>query len=215
MPNSARKAILPEDEDPISQTSASAEKRHAIDQVFSLAYEELRRVAALVRRNEVNATINTTALVHEAWIKLKDSPHLAEKEASHFKAIAAKAMRQVLVDEARRRIAHKRGGGAKLAALDDTPEVDPTVGIFAGGSQHPGSSQAIECGEQLLELDGMLEELFRLSPRQAEIFESRFFAGLSVPETAAALNISESSVERDYRSAKAWLAGKIRPAKKG
>jgi RNA polymerase sigma factor (sigma-70 family) len=93
--------------------------------------------------------------------------------------------------------------------------VDPTVGIFAGGSQHPGSSQAIECGEQLLELDGMLEELFRLSPRQAEIFESRFFAGLSVPETAAALNISESSVERDYRSAKAWLAGKIRPAKKG
>src|ERR1700733_1029945 len=101
-----------------------AEERRKLDDVFSLVYEELRRLASFVRRNEVNVTLNSTALVHEAWLKLKDSPPLAAKSLPHFKAIAAKAMRQVLVDEARRRSARKRGGAGEafFVALDDTNE---------------------------------------------------------------------------------------------
>jgi RNA polymerase sigma factor (sigma-70 family) len=185
-------------------------------------YEELRRLASFVRRNEVNATINSTALVHEAWLKLKDSPHLAAKEASHFKAIAAKAMRQVLVDEARRRGARKRGGSGEaiLVALGDSPDEQPVAGSVFGGpvpmavaSPGANSLEIIPCGAQLLELDAMLDELARLNARQAQIVEHRFFGGLSVAETAAELGVSESSVERDWRAAKAWLASKIRPEK--
>src|SRR6516164_8039112 len=83
------------------------QERRALDDLFSLIYEQLRRLASFTRRNELNVTINSTAVVHEAWLKLKDSPHLASKPLSHFRSIAVKAMRQVLVDEARRRSALK------------------------------------------------------------------------------------------------------------
>src|SRR5579863_771816 len=89
------------------------EDRRALDEIFSLIYEELRRLASQVRRRESNATLNSTALVHEAWMKLKDSPRLASTSPEHFQAIAAKAMRQALVDEARRRGARKRGGAGE------------------------------------------------------------------------------------------------------
>jgi RNA polymerase sigma factor (sigma-70 family) len=193
-----------------------ADKRRELDAVFSLVYEELRRLASFVRRNDAAATINSTALVHEAWMKLKDSPHLAAKEASHFKSIAAKAMRQVLVDEARRRGARKRGGSGEaiVVALGDSNEENlPSGGGFAGAASGANSMGLVSCGTELLELDATLEELARLNPRQARIVESRFFGGLNVAETATVLGVSESSVERDWRAAKAWLAARIHPPK--
>jgi RNA polymerase sigma factor (TIGR02999 family) len=179
------------------QSGSTPEERRALDDLFSLVYEELRRLASFVRKNEASATLNTTALVHEAWLKLKDSPALASKSLPHFKAIAARAMRQVLVDEARRRSAHKRGGAgeANLVAFGDPTE------------------ETTSCGEELLALHAALEELERLNPRQARMVENRFFGGLSVGETAVVLGVSESCLERDWRAARAWLAGRIRPVK--
>src|ERR1700684_3161873 len=127
-------------------TRPTPEERRALDDLFSLIYEELRRLASFVRKKEVNATVNSTALVHEAWIKLKDSPPLASKSLPHFKAIAAKAMRQVLVDEARRRSARKRGGAGEA------------VFVTFGDS----AEEIASCGEELLVLDAALDELARL-----------------------------------------------------
>ncbi len=198
-----------------SPVSGAAERRD-LDTLFSLVYEELRRLASFVRRNEGVVTINSTALVHEAWMKLKDSPHLAAKEPAHFKSIAAKAMRQVLVEEARKRGARKRGGSgeAVLLAIGHPGEQD-SPGVVAEPAGHYGASSLsmISCDVELIELDESLEELARLNPRQAKIVESRFFGGLNVAETAAALGVSESSVERDWRAARAWLAAKIRSPK--
>ncbi len=180
-----------------ARTSSNSEQGRALDDVFSLVYEELRRLAGFIRRHDVNATLNSTALVHEAWLKLKDSPHLAETSADHFKAIAAKAMRQVLVDGARKRNAQKRGG--------DGVAIFVTLG---------DSTEALaSCDAELLALDAALEELAQLNARQAQMVECRFFEGLNVAETAALLGVSESVVERDWRAAKAWLAGKMRPDK--
>lgn len=172
----------------------TAEEQRALDDLFSLTYEELRRLASFVRKNGESATLNSTALVHEVWLKLKDSPHLASTSLPHFKAIAARAMRQVLVDEARRKIARKRGGAGEANFV---PFDNSTEGI-------------VSCDEELLALDAALIELARLSPRQAQMVESRFFGGFSVAETAALLGTSESAMERDWRAAKAWLAGRIR-----
>jgi RNA polymerase sigma factor (TIGR02999 family) len=172
---------------------ASAAESGARNELFSLVYEELRRLASFVRKNEANATINSTALVHEAWMKLQGSPHLAATSPTHFKGIATKAMRQILVDEARRRGARKRGGAGEVSFVRLSDGID-------GMAVWP---------EELLALDIALEELARLSPRQAQVVESRFFGGMDVSEIAALLEVSESSVERDWRAARAWLAGRI------
>lgn len=178
----------------LEPTPAHADDRRALDDLFSLAYEELRHLASFVRNREIGATLNTTALVHEAWLKLKDSPRLAATSLPHFKAIAAKAMRQVLVDEARRRSARKRGGAGEAIFV--------TLGDSTG--------ETPSCGKELLLLDLALDELARLNPRQAQMVESRFFGGLNGAETAALLGVSESVVDRDWRAAKAWLAHEIR-----
>jgi len=179
----------------VDESGRIAEDQRALDDLFSLTYEELRRLASLVRRNSNRASINSTALVHEVWIKLKDSPRLVLTSIPHFKAIAARAMRQVLVDEARRKIARKRGGDgdASFVPLDESNE------------------GTVRCDAELVALDEALNELARVSPRQAHMVESRFFGGFSVAETAQAVGMSESAVERDWRAAKAWLAGRIRP----
>lgn len=176
-------------------TPAKSEERRAMDELFSLIYEELRRLASFVRKNEAYSTISSTALVHEAWLKLKDSPHLAATPLPHFKGIATKAMRQILVDEARRRGARKRGGAGEVSfvPLGDSVEEMATW------------------PEELLALDMALRELASLSPRQSQVVESRFFGGMDVAETAALLGVSESAVERDWRSARAWLSGRISP----
>jgi RNA polymerase sigma factor (TIGR02999 family) len=170
--------------------------RRELDEVFSLVYEELRRLASSVRRSNPSGTISSTALVHEAFLKLRDSPHLAATSVPHFKAIAARAMRQVLVDSARKRIAHKRGGSgeAVFVTLDES------------------AGQTASCDAELLGLDLALRRLAVMNSRQAHVVECRFFGGLKVAEAASLLGVSESVIERDWRAAKAWLAGALRPA---
>ncbi|MDB4881815.1 MAG: polymerase sigma factor [Gemmatimonadetes bacterium] len=167
-------------------------ERGALDELFSLAYEELRRLAVSVRRNDRGATISPTTLVNEAWLKLAGTPAVADTSPLHFKRIAARAMRQVLVDVARRRAAEKRGGPDAVAVTLDEGRYAAT-----------GS-------EDLLALDAALDDLARLNPRQALMVESRFFGGLDVPETAALLGVSEATVLRDWRAARAWLAVELR-----
>lgn len=159
-----------------------------LDALYSLAYEELRQLAAAVLRREVFASLSPTTLVHEAWLKLSASSRITAESPLHFKRIAARAMRQVLVDAARRRSAAKRGSNLALVTYDEE------IGEPASTDEH------------LIALDGALTDLARLYPRQAEMIETRYFAGLSVPETAKVMGISEATVHRDWRAARAWLA---------
>ena len=165
--------------------------RRALDAVFSAAYEELRRLATLVRRDDPGATISPTALVNEAWLKLADSPAVARTSPVHFKRIAARAMRQVLVEAARRRNAEKRGGGAPVVTFDD-------------------DMASVATADDVLGLDAALDTLASMEPRQALMVESRFFGGLDIAETAQLLGVSEATVLRDWRAAKAWLARELR-----
>jgi len=171
----------------------AAGDRQALDLLFSITYEELRGLASTVLWGDASATLSPAALVNEAWLKLVGSPQIAFASRLHFKRIAARAMRQLLVDAARRRNADKRGGGAEVTVtFENAPEKTPT------GSQ------------DLLRLNCALDELGRMNPRQAVIVESRFFGGLGIPETAALLSVSEATVLRDWRAAKAWLALELR-----
>ncbi len=164
----------------------------ALDEWFSLAYEELRRLASSVRRDNAIATLNPTALVHEAWLKLARTAGLDPTSKLHFKRIAARAMRQVLVDAARRKNTEKRGAGAALVTFDDAlDEADATA-------------------DDVLTLDDALAELAEVAPRQAAMVEARFFGGFDVQETAELLEVSEATVMRDWRAAKAWLALRVR-----
>lgn len=161
----------------------------SMDELFSAAYEELRRLANAVTRGEAAVTLGPTALVHEAWLKLASSLNLEPHSRLHFRRIAARAMRQVLVEAARRRQAGKRGGpDAAFVTFDDS--LDGQV------------STAAEC----LDLNSALDELATLDSRQAQVVEARFFGGLEVSETAELLGVSEATVMRDWRAARAWLA---------
>jgi RNA polymerase sigma-70 factor, ECF subfamily len=175
------------------EPGAYKSSRQSLDQLFSATYEELRRLASTVRRGDPSATLNPTALVNEAWIKLAKSPEIGATSRLHFKRIAARAMRQLLVEAARRRNAGKRGAGAEI-----------TVTFDAAEKQAPSSR------EDLLALDHALDELAQMNERQAVMVESRFFGGLDIPETAQLLNVSEATVLRDWRAAKAWLANELR-----
>ena len=171
------------------------EERRTLDHLFSVTYEELRRLASSVRRSDPGATLSPTTMVNEAWVKLAKSPGFASTSRLHFKRIAARAMRQVLVEAARRRHASKRGGeGVTLITFDESQQ------------------QRASCGQDLLALDSALEELARLQPRQAMMVESRFFGGLEITEIATLLAVSEATILRDWRAAKAWLAHELRRA---
>jgi RNA polymerase sigma factor (TIGR02999 family) len=170
-------------------------ERRALDDLFSVTYEELRRLASTVKRGDQSVTLTPTALVNEAWLKLANSPGFASTSRLHFKRIAARAMRQVLVEAARRRNAHKRGGpDAIVVAIDDERDAVPWG------------------GKDLLALDRALDELARIEPRQALMVESRFFGGLDIGETAELLDVSEATILRDWRAAKAWLAHELSQA---
>lgn len=175
-------------------TPLPAGDAHALDQLFTAAYEELRRLASAIRRDDPSATLTPTALVNEAWLKLRASAHLAPASRLHFKRIAGRAMRQVLVEAARRRHAVKRGAGMVPVTLDDA------------------DARALSTPDEVLALDAALTELARIAPRQAAMIESRFFGGLDVAETAVLLEISEATVLRDWRAARAWLAHELRRA---
>jgi RNA polymerase sigma factor (TIGR02999 family) len=171
---------------------AAATPREALDHLFNVTYEELRRLAAQVRRDERNETLSPTALVNEAYVKLAGSLRITPDSRLHFMRIAARAMRQVLVEAARRRGARKRGGDYAFVTLEEGLNADSTS------------------PDELLALDSALEDLGRLSPRQAQLVEYRYFAGLDPGEIAVLLQISESTVLRDWRAAKAWLAHRLR-----
>jgi RNA polymerase sigma factor (TIGR02999 family) len=165
-----------------------------LDELFSQAYEELRRLAFAVRRGDGSATLNPTALVHEAWLRLARASTIPATDELHFKRIAARAMRRVLIEAARSRKAAKRGGGEALVTFDDGLEAQASA------------------SDEVIALDAALERLAQLNPRQAAMVESRFFGGLDVRETAALLEVSEATIERDWRAAKAWLALELRGA---
>ena len=165
--------------------------RRTLDHLFSITYEELRRLAWSVKRGDRMASVTPTALVNEAWLKLANAPGFHAASRLHFKRIAARAMRQVLVEAARRRRADKRGGGDAFVTFDESVE------------------QVAATSRDLLALDAALDDLARVNPRQALMVESRYFGGLDVAETAALLAVSEATILRDWRAAKAWLASEI------
>lgn len=169
-----------------------------LKRLVPLIYDELRVIARRALRAErADHTLQTTALVHEAYMRLVDDERVTRRGKAYFFAAAASAMRRVLVEHARRRGAVKRGGGAEPVTLgDDHVAVD----AFAA---------------ELLDLDRALAELAELSPRQARVVECRYFGGLSVEETADALGISPRTVKHDWSLARAWLYHAIggRPSK--
>jgi RNA polymerase sigma factor (TIGR02999 family) len=174
----------------------AAADHQALNDLYSLAYEELRRLARAVLRSDRAATVTPTTLVNEVWIKLARTPQVAQTSPLHFRRIAARAMRQLLVDAARRRHAQIHGGGLLRVSFCDSLDA-PSVGSDL---------------QDLLALDAALSALSKISPRQAQMVEGRFFGGLSSAELAEALECSEAAIMRDWRSARAWLACQMRQA---
>ena len=169
-----------------------SEKPPSLDALLPLVYQELRRLAAAyLRREKPGQTLQPTALVHEAYLRLmKDRPDRWQNRA-HFCAIAAHSMRQILIERARARGAAKRGG--------DRPRVTLDEGLVAG------HDRSID----LLALDEALERLATMDPEQARLVELRFFGGLTVEETAEAMDISPATVKRHWAVAKAWLTREL------
>lgn len=163
-------------------------RRDAMDRLVPVVYEELRRIAQGHLRNErPGHTLGATALVHEAYLKLVDIQSVDWQNRAHFFAVAARQMRRVLIDHARTKGRSKRGGNAVKISLDEAGEIP------AGDS------------EALLTLDDALSRLEALNERQCRVVECRFFVGLSVEETAEALDTSPTTVKRDWAFARAWL----------
>jgi RNA polymerase sigma factor (TIGR02999 family) len=155
--------------------------------LFTLVYDQLRALARFqVHRGGAEHSLSATGLVHEVYLKLVDHSRLDVRDRGHFFALAARAMRQVLVDRARRRSAGKRGGSALPVALDEAPVADART-------------------DELLALDEALSRLESLDPRLVRLVEVRFFAGLSVDEAAEALETSPRTVKRDWQKARAVL----------
>jgi RNA polymerase sigma factor (TIGR02999 family) len=164
----------------------------AVGRVFDRVYAEVRRIAhAEMRRVKPAETMNTTAVVHEAYLKLVTAAGIAWEDRAHFFAVAATAMRQVLVDHARRASTGKRGGGNRAIPLDD---VDSGSGILVGHDS-----------DELLALDAALTQLSSIDERLGRVVDLRYFAGLSVDETAKVLGVAERTVKRDWRRARACL----------
>ncbi len=160
--------------------------QHALQVLFPLVYDELRRISAhLLRRERADHTLQPTALVHEAYLRMVDQTRVDWQSRAHFLAIAAQMLRRVLVDYARAKHRAKRGSGRIVLSLQDVPGPAPNLDVLA--------------------LDEALIELARIDPQQSRIVECRFFAGISIEETAASLGISPATVKRDWAVARAWL----------
>jgi RNA polymerase sigma factor (TIGR02999 family) len=180
----------------VSQLLAAASNgdARALEQLLPIVYSELHALAHRQRmRGQAPATMNTTALVHEAYIKLHRAGG-GYSDRTHFFRVAAQAMRQILVDGARRRRAEKRGGDARPATFEDA--------FFADAGR----------SEEVLALDAALVRLAELSPRQARVVEMRYFAGFTIPETAELLECSTATVWRDWAAAQAWLQLELGPS---
>ena len=170
-----------------------AENDAVVNELLPLVYEELRRVAqARLRGERTGHTLSATALVHEAYLRLVDQRKTDWKNRAHFFAIASRAMRRILVDHANKRNAQKRGGGEALVTLAD------------------GDAAYTARSEELVDLDEALQTLERMDPRQAQVVQLRFFGGLRHEEIAEVLGVSLATVNRDWRSARAWLTTALR-----
>ncbi len=162
----------------------------SIEQLFPLVYDELRHIAARKLRNERDGhTLCTTALVHEAWLELNKLNRIQWQSRAHFLAVAAQAMRRILIDYAVARRRYKRGGGQPIESLDG----------------HDALAIAHERSDDLVALDEALSRLSLMNARQAQVVECRFYGGMSVEETAEALNVSAATVKREWSTARAWL----------
>ena len=167
----------------------------ALDALLPLVYEELRRLAArYVKRERTTHTLQATALVNEAYLRLIEVRQVQWQNRAHFFAMAARLMRRILVDAARSRGYQKRGGGAPVVSLDEALLVP------------------IEPGNDLVALDEALTALAAVDARKSQVVEMRFFGGLSIDETAEALQVSRDTVKRDWRMAKLWLLRELRGA---
>lgn len=172
---------------------ASKGKEDAYEKLFPLVYDELKRIARIqLNREYGNHTLSKTELVHEVYLKLIDQTRIDWKDRTHFYAISARSMRQILVDHARKKKAQKRGGDKTHVSLEED-EIDIR--------KH---------AEQIVELDELLKQLADLDERMAKTVELRFFGGMSIEETAEFLEISTSTVDRDWQKARGWLYQRLR-----
>ena len=166
----------------------------AVDELFALLYDELRAIAHRQRRRwQGDDTLQTTALVHEAFLKLVDQNRIAAESRAHFLGVAARAMRHILCNYARDQRAQKRGGGIAHVVLHESKG-------NAVSSNAPSEPMGV-----LISLDEALRRLERVDPRQSKVVECRFFGGLTIEETAGALGVSQRTVKRDWAMAQAWL----------
>jgi RNA polymerase sigma factor (TIGR02999 family) len=171
--------------------------RDAFDRVFPIIYEELHRVAhAQLRREREGHTLSTTALVHEAYIRLVDVTRIEWRDRVHFVSMAARAMRRILIDNAREHQAARRGGGMQLLPLEEVIAVDrDAVTLLELDRQ----------ADTLVAVDRALQQLAELNERLVRVVECRFFGGLTEEETAQALGINQRTVRRDWVKARGWL----------
>ena len=166
--------------------------KQALDRLVPLVYDELRRLAKnYMRKERAGQTLQTTALIHEAYLRLIDADQVQWRNRAHFFGIAARLMRQILVARARERGCQKRGGGAERVSLDEAMVIDERL------------------DEDLVALDEALGELSQFDARMARVVEMRFFGGLTEEEIAAALDVSTKTVRRDWRLARSWLRRKL------
>jgi len=164
----------------------------ALNQLVPLLYAELRQLAHhRLRREQAHPVLNTTGLVHDAYLKLVDVRQARFEDRAHFLAMASRVMRRLLIDQARARRSAKRGGGAEVVDLDEALWPSPTQ------------------ADALTDLDEALKRLETMEPRQSQIVEQRYFGGLSLEETAEAMGVSLATVKRELRFAHAWLAAEL------
>jgi RNA polymerase sigma-70 factor, ECF subfamily len=165
--------------------------QRALETLTPIVYDELHRLARrYMNRERPGHSLQTTALVNEAWVRLVDYERMHWQDRAHFFAVSAQVMRRILVDHARRRNL-KRGGGVQHVSLDEAVVV--------------GDNRDTDAGPDLVALDDAMNALARIDPRQVQVVEMRFFGGLSVEEAAEVLKVSPVTVKRDLRAAKAWL----------
>ena len=160
----------------------------ALDELYPLVYDELHRLARrYMSRERKGHTLQTTALINEAYVRLVDQKNVRWANRSHFFAISAQIMRRILIDHARRQAYAKRGGGAQQVSLEEVAAIVP------------------EQGRELMRLDEALKSLAEMDPRRSQVVELRYFGGLNNEEIAGVLHVSENTVTRDWNMARAWL----------
>lgn len=172
--------------------AASSGDRRDLDALMTAVYHDMRRLAmAHVRSERCNHTLQPTALVHEAYVKLIDQRNTDWKDRLHFFSVASRIIRRILIDHARARLADKRGGGGARVSVSDMDIAAPERGV------------------DLIDLDEALVELARLDEQQARVVELRYFGGCSVEEVAELLKVGKRTVDRDWQAARAWLFARL------